>query len=105
MDLRGFRGWEVEYCDGKVITENQMDWKKIPKLNIIRLTLHFDGRQWSIDNKQVYFQKKHASIIPGIKDSFQVESRSIGYYEDTHKVFYTVNEHTGVMKMEVKDII
>lgn len=100
-----FRGWEVEYHDGTIITENQMNWKKIPKLNIKRLVLHYDNRQWAIDDKQVYIQKKRASVIPGIKDSFQIESRSIGYYEGTGKILYTVDEWTGVMKMEVKDII
>ncbi len=99
------RYWEVKYYDGTVINENQTDWKKIPKVGIKRLTLYYDGRQWDIVGRQVYFQKKCASVVPGIPDSFQVESRSIGYYEDTSKVMYTVNEHTGIMKMEVKDII
>lgn len=99
------RGWSILYADGKIINENQMDWKKIPKVGIKKLTLHFDGKQWDIMNKPAYFQKKRASMVPGISNSFQVESRSIGYYEDIHKVTYTVNEHTGVMKMEVKDIV
>jgi hypothetical protein len=99
------RGWEVEYADGTVINEDQEDWKKIPKVGIKRLTLYYDGREWSIENKEVYFQKKNASVIPNIKDSFQIESRSIGYYESTNKVMYTVDEHTGRMRMEVKEII
>lgn len=103
MDNR--RYWETEYYDGKIINENQMEWRKIPKVGIKRLTLHFDGRQWDILNKPAYFQKKRASMVPGIQNSFQVEARIIGYYEDTHKVMYTVEEATGVMKMEVKDII
>ena len=105
MNLNGFRGWNVKYYDGTEIYEGEAEWKDVPKIGIKRLTLHFDGRQWDIVGKQVYLQKKHASICPWVKDSFQIESRSIGYYEDTHKVLYTVNEHTGVMKMEVKDII
>lgn len=99
------RYWEVEYYDGRVINENQMEWKKIPKVGIKRLTLYYDGKQWDIIDKLAYFQKKRASMVPGISDSFQVDSRSIGYYEDIHKVMYTVNEQTGVMKMEVKDIV
>lgn len=102
---RGFRGWEVEYSDGTTIDEDQAQWQEIPKLGIIRLTLHYDGRQWDLNNKEVYFQKKQASVIPGIKDSFQIESRSIGYYEGNSKVLYTVDEHTGRMNMEVKEII
>lgn len=104
MVSSGFRGWEVEFFDGTVIDESQEDWKKIPKVGIKRLTLHYDGRDWTISDKAVYFQKKNASVIPGIPNSFQIESRSIGYYEGTNKVMYTVDEHTGRMKMEVKEI-
>jgi hypothetical protein len=102
------RGWEVEYTDGKIIKENQMHWKKIPKVNIFRVTLHFDGRQWDIYEKQAYDQKKRGSAVPGVPNSFMLESRSIGYYdvEDDKpiKVWYTVNELTGKMKMEVENL-
>lgn len=109
--LRGHRmrrGWEVEYVDGKTINESQMDWKNLPKQNMIRLTLHYDGRQWDIHNKMAYVQKKRASAVPGIADSFRVESRSVGYYDVVDdknvKVWYTVDEMTGFMKMEVETL-
>ena len=102
------RGWEVEYADGKVINENQMNWKSIPKVGIARVTLHFDGRRWDLENKLAYDQKKRGSIVPGVADSFQLESRSVGYYDETDgrpiKVWYTVNEFTGKMTMEVQDL-
>jgi hypothetical protein len=102
------RGWEVEYVDGTIIKEVQMDWKKIPKINIVRVTLHFEGRQWTLDGKVAYDQKKRGSCVPGVPDSFQIESRSVGYYDvingDTVKVWYTVNEFTGKMIMEVKKL-
>ena len=102
------RGWEVEYADGAIIKEVQMEWKKIPKIGIIRVTLHFEGRQWTIDNKPAYDQKKRGSCVPGVPESFQIESRSIGYYDvlngDNVKVWYTVNEFTGKMIMEVKKL-
>jgi hypothetical protein len=104
MIRRGFRGWEAEYEDGTVINEDQAKWTEIPKHGMKRLSLHYDGRQWDIVGKVVYFQKKQGSVIPNIPDSFRIESRSIGYYEDTYKVFYTVDEHTGRMKMETKEI-
>lgn len=104
MVRRGFRGWEVEYNDGTLVNEEQTDWKKLPKHGIRCLTLHYDGRQWDINGKAVYFQKKQGSMIPGIPNSFQIESRSIGYYEEDYKVMYTVNEHTGQMRMETKEI-
>ena len=104
MVRRGFRGWEVELADGKIINEDQMDWNKVPKQGIKRLTLWYDGRSWTIENKAVYFQKKHASISPNIPNSFRIESRSIGYYEGSSKILYTVDEFTGRMKMEVKEV-
>jgi hypothetical protein len=102
------RGFEIEYVDGTIIKESQMEWKKAPKINIVRVTLHFDGRQWDLNNKLAYDQKKRGSVIPGIANSFQIESRSIGYYdvidEKPVKVWYTVNEFTGKMKMEVQNL-
>lgn len=98
------RGWEVEYSDGTIINENQMDWKKIPKVGIVRATLHYDGRRWDVHNKVAYVQKKRASMIPGVQESFVIESRSIGYYEGNKKIWYTVNEFTGQMNMEVKEL-
>lgn len=104
MSVDNRRYWEVEYSDGKIINENQMEWKAIPKTNIIRLTLRYDGRQWDIHNKPAYVQKKRCSMVPGQGESFRIEARSIGYYEDNKKIFYTVDEITGVMKTEVKEI-
>lgn len=98
------RGWEIELADGRIINEDQMDWRKAPKNNITRLTLHYDGRRWDIHDKIAYLQKKQGSVVPGIADSFRIESRSIGYYEDTQKVWYTVDEFTGQMNMTVEDI-
>lgn len=103
MVSRGFRGWEVQYKDGTIITEDQMEWKNIPKINIARLSLHYDGRMWNICDKDFYFQKKRGSAIPGYTDSFRVESRTIGYYDGSSKVMYTVDEDTGKMHVEVKD--
>jgi hypothetical protein len=98
------RGWEVEYADGRIIKEAHMVWKKIPKVGIIRLSLLYDGKQWNIHDKPAYVQKKKASMIPGVPESFVVESRSIGFYEGNQKVWYTVDEFTGQMNMEVVDI-
>ena len=96
------RGWEVEYEDGKIIKETEMEWYKIPRAGMKRLTLHFDGRRWDLHDKQAYAQKKRASMVPGIKESFTIESRSIGYYEGNNKVWYTVDENTGVMKITME---
>jgi len=102
------RGWEVEYLDGTIIKEVQTEWKKIPKVDIVRVTLHYDGRQWNLENKIAYDQKKRGSTVPGVPNSFQMESRSVGYYdvvdEKPIKVWYTVNEFTGKMTMEVKNL-
>jgi hypothetical protein len=102
------RGWEVQYLNGTVIKETQMDWKKVPKFGIVKLTLHYDGRQWDLCDKIAYDQKKRGSCVPGDQSSFQVEARSIGYYDTIKgkpvKIWYKVNEWTGKMTMEVQDI-
>jgi len=100
----GFRGWVVEYGDGTTIREGQMEWKEIPKIDMKRLTLHYDGRRWDIVDKPAYVQKKRASMVPGQQETFQIESRSIGYYEENKKVWYTVDEMSGKMIMEVTGI-
>jgi hypothetical protein len=102
------RGWEVEYVDGKIINENQMDWRALPREGMVRVSLHHDGRKWTISNKVAYLQKKRASMVPGIAKSFQIESRSIGYYDIVEgkncKIWYTVDEMTGKMTMEVQQV-
>lgn len=102
MNNNNRRYWEVEYRDGRIINENQMDWGDIPKVNIVRLTLHYDGRRWDICDKPAYIQKKRASMVPG-GGGFMVESRSIGFFQGNKKIFYTVDEFTGQMKMEIKE--
>lgn len=99
------RGWEAEYADGRIIKEDQAEWRDIPKVDMVRLTLHFDGRRWDLKNKIAYIQKKRASMVPCMPESFQIESRTIGFYDKDCKVLYTVSESTGQMKMEVIDIV
>lgn len=97
------RGWEVRYIDGTVVQEGQVDWKEVKKNKIKRLTLFYDGRRWDLIDKPGYLQKKRASMIPGISESFNIESRSIGYYDGATKVWYTVDEYSGVMKMIIEE--
>ena len=74
------------------------------KKDIKSLTLKYDGREWRVTGKQAYLQKKQGSVIPNISGSFRVESRSIGYYEDNCKVWYTVDERTGRMNINVEEL-
>lgn len=97
------RGWVVEYFDDSTVHEDQVEWRAIKKNQIKTLKLWFDGRCWALSGKEGYLQKKQASMIPGIQESFQVESRSIGYYEGNLKVWYTVDESTGIMKMHIEE--
>ena len=97
------RGWEVELEDGTIIQEVQMDWTKVPKSRIVRLTLRYDGREWNLTGRDAYLQKKRGSMAPFVPGSFRIESRSIGYYDGNSKVWYTVKEDTGKMKVEVED--
>jgi hypothetical protein len=97
------RGWEVELSNGVILRESDLDWKKVPKNQIVRLSLFYDGRQWDLAGKESYFVKYRASMVPGIKESFQIERRTIGFYEGAKKICYHVDEFTGKFSMEVID--
>jgi len=104
MVNRGFRGWEIEYSDGSTVNEEQLDWKDASKQGMTRLSLHYDGREWNLCNKVEYYQKKRASVVPGMPGSFKIETRSIGYYDGNDRILYTVNEDTGRMHMEIEEV-
>ena len=96
------RGWVVELYDGTQLWECDTGWHDVPKNQIKVLTLLFEGRKWTLKNKQAYIQKKRASISPGETIPI-IEQRIIGYYEGSTKVEYVVNEYTGNMVMRVLD--
>ena len=96
-----YRGWEVLLDDGTVIREDGMDWKKVPKNKIVKLSLIYDTKRWDIENKDAYFIKNRASVVPGINSSFQIEKRMVGWYEGKNKLAYVVDEWTGNCKLEV----
>lgn len=95
------RYWEVELKDGTKMREGQVEWKEVPKKAIIRLSLFYDGRRWDLTDKEAYFIKTRASMIPGVQESFRIERRTIGFYEGANKVCYHVEEDTGKFYMEV----
>lgn len=95
------RGWEVELSNGVVLRESDLVWKKVPKNQIVRLSLFYDGRRWDLSGKEAYFVKYRASIVPGVAESFKIERRTIGFYEGSSKVCYHVDEATGKFDLEV----
>lgn len=97
------RGWEVELSNGVILRESDLDWRKVPKNQIVRLSLFYDGRQWDLLDKEAYFVKYRASVVPGIADSFRIERRTVGFYEGSNKVCYHVEEATGRFSVEVID--
>lgn len=97
------RGWEVELTNGVVLQEGEIDWRKVPKRQISRLTLFYDGRRWDLMGKEAYFIKTRASVVPGISESYRIERRTIGYYQGANKICYHVEEGSGRFSMEVID--
>lgn len=97
------RGWEVELRNGTIIQEGQAEWREVPKRDITRLSLFFDGRVWNLTGKEAYFVKYRASMVPGVKESFRIEKRTIGFYQGSNKICYTVDEGTGKFEMTVID--
>lgn len=101
MSLR--RGWIVTLKDGTEIQEGQMEWKEVPKIQIKTISLHYDGRQWLLpEGKDAYFVNTRASIIPGVAASLQIEKRTVGWYEGSEKVHYTIDERTGRFEIKVQ---
>lgn len=101
--MKNFRGWEVELANGTIIRETEMEWKKVPKKGIIRLSLFYDQRRWDLTGKEAYGVKTRASVVPGVAKSFRIERRTIYFYEGAKKVCYHVEEATGKFTMEVID--
>lgn len=97
------RGWQVLLDDGSILSEENTGWKDVPKAKIKKLSLLFDGRKWDLSGKQAYFVKNRASMVPGVPQSFRIERRCVGYYEGATKIYYYVDETTGVFSMEVTD--
>lgn len=97
------RGWQVELEDGTVLSEDNTTWKDVPKIKIKKLSLLFDGRRWDLSDRQAYFVKNSASMVPGVAQSFRIERRCIGYYEGAKKIHYTIEESTGKFAMTVTD--
>jgi len=97
------RGWEVELFNKVILRESDLDWKKVPKNQIARLSLFYDGRRWDLTDKEAYFVKYRASMVPGIQESFRIERRTIGFYEGAKKICYHVEEVGGKFSMEVID--
>jgi len=96
-------GWEVELSNGVILRESDLDWRKVPKNQIVRLSLFYGGRHWDLAGKEAYFVKYRASVVPGIADSLRIERRTIGFYEGAKKICYHVEESTGKFSMEVID--
>jgi hypothetical protein len=70
------KGWEVELSNSAIIREGELDWNRVPKRQIVRLTLFYNGRRWDLTNKED---------------------------EGASKVCYHVEEATGKFSMEVID--
>lgn len=99
------RGWLVVYDDGTVVTENEIDWKRVKKGRIRQLAIKWRNKFWSVSGKTAYIQFKRGSVgisMGGRDDDIRCEEHCIGYYEkDGSKVIYRVNHVTGKMRPQV----
>jgi len=103
------KGWVVQYNDGCMITEydidgKQRDWRTVPKQGIKSLSLKWYNKHWTVHGKSTYLQKKRGWITPmeGVDQEPNVQFRYIGYWDGADRVFYRVDEGTGQMQMEVE---
>lgn len=102
------RGWVVQYRDGAVICETEMQWIKLPnKKEICRVILKWEDRLWSFDDKENYTVPKtrgYMDVNPAGISSQGIHSRTIGYYDmaEKCKVIMRVEESTGRMSYEIE---
>jgi len=107
VDVRMKRGWIVQFHDGTVITEDQMQWIKVPKKkNIQRMILKWEDRIWDLCDKEHYIvpkKKGYVDVSTG-GTSQGIHSRTIGYYdmEEKCKVIIRVDEATGQMNYDLE---
>ena len=58
-DVSMKRGWIAHYHDGRVITEDDMPWNKVPeKRKIQRMILKWEDRIWELCDKENYTAPK-----------------------------------------------
>ena len=96
-----YRGWEVLLNNGEILREDTTEWREVPKGKIKKLSLIHDAKRWDIENKEAYFIKNRASVVPGINSSFRIEKRYVGWYEGKDKIAYVVDEHTGDCQLKI----
>jgi len=98
------KGFIVEYSDGKVITEDEMEWNKVPKVNIKELRLKWYNKSWSVPGPHC-FARKRGSASP-LEPGMRLEARIIGYFdvENKSKVSYIIDELSGSMVMKVEEV-
>lgn len=107
-NINMIRGWIVQFHDGTVICEEDMEWRQVPnKRGIRKMLLKWEDRLWSIENKKYYLAPSKRGYIDssGGHYSTGLDSRTIGYYdaEQKMKVIMRVDEITGTMKYEYQD--
>ena len=95
------RGWVIEYDNGSIISEEQMEWKNAPKKGIVSMSLIWDDKRWTISGKKHYVPPMKRVSVSFLSNDARVEARSIGFYENGKKVIYRVDENTGQMKIEI----
>ena len=103
------KGWIIAYNDGTMLTEFdrngvEREWRSAPKKNIKYVALKWNHKNWTIQGREHYLQKKRGWVnpaVPGYQEP-NIQYRYIGYWEGKNKVFYRVDELTGDMKIMVE---
>jgi hypothetical protein len=95
------KGWSVNYQDGKVVNEQDVDgWRSISKLHIKSMSIFWNDKKWTIEGKENYAAPTKRAYVTVGRNGSTIVSRTIGYYEGPYKIFYRVNEETGELTIE-----
>lgn len=99
------KGFIVEYKDGRVITEDELEWQKVPKCDIAWLKLKWYNKMWKVPGPNCFQFKRGSIPLYGAGSDVRVDYRVIGYFEGKDKILYLIDENTGQMTIKVVPVV
>jgi len=95
------RGWKAVYNNGRIVTEDEMQWTEVDMRRIVVLSIVRDGREYALPpNCTGWIQAKTATAVVGA-DS-RIQSRYVGFEHGNSQIILRVMEDTGDCLVEVR---
>jgi hypothetical protein len=96
--------WVATLDDGTMASETSSDWNEV-KDRVVSLRMNVDGKWHSLpDNMECYIQAKTVSAPVG-GGEITIESRYIGFRNGNYEYYLRVDEYTGDVSVETKEVV